>query len=271
MAIVYNGFSGPFIGRLGPAVGYMWKQRNCVRAYRGHINYPNTEHQREERDWFVGMVRFAAQARRVLKMGLARQAAEACMTEGNYFVMKNKQHFVRTEGRVEVDYSRLQLTAGPAADVYFHEPRFEEDEMLVVDFEKNTLFFHSSSDDQVYLYAYAPALGKGLLSAPVPRRRKSVAVRLPEEWSGVEVHLYGFVVDREGRPSNSTYIGLGRVDHYKFHGQYVPLNKNWNEFVGMAMELNEESASPVATADAAPDAGAVGTAVRRDGPPPVVP
>ncbi|MCR5445807.1 MAG: DUF6266 family protein [Bacteroidales bacterium] len=250
MAIVINGFSGPFIGRLGPAVGYMWKQHNCVRSYRPHINYPNTEQQREERDWFVGMVRFAAQARKVLKMGLARQAAEARMTEGNYFVMRNKQHFVRVEGRVEVDYSRLVLSAGPAADVYFHEPHFEEDETVAVDFEKNSSLFHGSLEDEVYLYAYVPSLGRGLLSAPVPRRRKRVAIRLPEAWNGTEVHLYGFVVDRDGRPSNSTYIGMGRVDHYQYEGRYVPLNKNWSEFLDIASEANAEqhpaADSPVA-------------------------
>lgn len=268
MAIVIQGFSGPFIGRLGPAVGYMWKRRNCVRSYREHIRYPNTAQQREERDWFVGMVRFAAEARQVLKLGLARQAAEAQMTEGNYFVMRNKQHFVRHEGSVQVDYSQLQLADGPAADVYFRTPRFEEDETVAVDFEKNGSLFHSSSEDRVYLYAYAPSLAKGLLSAPVPRRRKSVAIRLPETWNGLEVHLYGFVVDREGRSSRSTYIGMGRVDHYQYHGAFVPLNKNWSEFVDMASEANAEPHTTVPAE--APTEGRVPT-IDLFGDPPEVP
>ena len=249
MAIVTNGFSGPFVGRLGPAVGYMWKQKCCVRVYRRHINYPNTAGQQEQRDWFVGMVRFASRAQAALKLGLRQRAAEAQMTEGNYFVMKNKQHFVRADGTVSVDYSQLQLAAGSAADVWFKEPRFEEDETLVVDFEKNSLSLRASGDDKVYLYIYAPSLGRGILSAPVARRSKRLSVRLPEMWSGQEVHLYGFVVDREGRASNSTYIGAGMVNHYEYHGRYVPINKNWNEFVDIANEVNTEHA-PV-TDDAA--------------------
>lgn len=240
MAIVTKGIAGPYVGRLGTSVGYMWKGKNCVRAYRQHICFPNTEEQLRERSWFVGMVRFASCATHVLRMGLRRQAAEAGMTEGNYFVMLNKRFFVRERGDFTVDYSKLKLSVGPAADVYFREPRFEADETVKVEFEKNSLSLRAMGDDQVYLYAYAPAVGRGLLSAPVARRSKQLSIRLPEEWSGLDVHLYGFVVDRDGRPSNSTYIGVGRVNHYEYRGRYIPLDKNWNDFVGIATEANAE-------------------------------
>lgn len=243
MAIVFNGYSGPFVGRLGPAVGYMWKNKNCVRAYCRHINYPNTVEQQKQRNWFVGMVRFASQATDALKLGFRQQAIDYQMTEGNYFVMCNKQHFVRGGNEVNVNYNQLQIAAGTAADVWFKNPKFEEGETVVVDFEKNSMTFRASSDDQVYVYVYAPALESGYLSAPVSRRSKSVRFRLPEAWSGVEVHLYGFVVDKEGRSSNSTYIGVGRVNHYEERGRYIPLNKNWKEFVDIASELNSESSS----------------------------
>ena len=246
MARVDSGILGPFTGRVGTVVGYRWKNTHCMRAYVEHIRYPNTESQQRERDWFVSMVRFAAQARPALKLGMKHHAKEAGMTEGNFFVMLNKQHFSHTDGQVEVDYSKLHLSFGPAADVYFHEARFEEDQTVVVDFEKNRLQLRASSEDSVYLYAYAPGLGQGLLSAPVARRSKSVRFRLPEWWSGREVHLYGFVVDKDGRPSNSTYIGVGRVDQYEYQGRYIPLNKNWNDFVDMANEVNGETG--VATA-----------------------
>ncbi len=202
------------------------------------VRYPNTEYQQRQRDWFVGMVRFASKTTSALKLGLWQKAAEAQMTEGNYFVMKNKRYFVREGSAVTVDYGSLQLAAGPAADVWFKAPRFEEGETVVVDFEKNAMSFRASGEDKVYLYVYAPGLEQGHLAAPVARRDKSVRVRLPETWSGAEVHLYGFVVDRDGRPSNSTYIGVGRVNHYEERGRYIPLNKNWKDFVEMANEVN---------------------------------
>ena len=53
------------------------------------------------------------------------------------------------------------------------------------------------------------------------------------------MHIYGFVIDREGRASNSTYIGVGRLNHYEERGRYIPINKAWNEFVEIASEVNE--------------------------------
>ncbi len=100
MAILTNGIVGPFIGRVGPVVGYMWKGVHCVRAYVEHVRYPNTESQREERDWFVSMVRFASAARPALKPGFCRHAKDAGMTEGNFFVMMNKEYFSLAYGHV---------------------------------------------------------------------------------------------------------------------------------------------------------------------------
>ena len=240
MALIYQGFNGPFIGKLGTAVGYMWKGKACVRSYRKEIAYPNTLGQQRERDWFVGMVRFASKAASALKLGFGRCAAEHRMTEGNYFVRCNKQHFHTVDGRMEVDYEQLKLSSGPAVDVYFKSPRFEEGETVVVDFEKNALPLHASGSDQVYVYVYAPSHESGILSAPVERRSKTMRMRLPEQWAGTEVHLYGFVVDRDGRPSESTYIGVGRVNHYEERGRYIPLNKGWKDFVEIATEVNAD-------------------------------
>lgn len=212
----------------------MWKNRPCIRTYRSQVNYPNTADQQKQRNWFVSMVRFASQATAALKLGLSHQASVENMTEGNYFVKQNKQHFHRNENTVEIDYERLQIACGPATDVYFHKPRFEQNETIVVDFEKNALSFKASAEDKVYLYIYATGTAEGLLSAPAQRRDKQLKMRLPESWAGQEVHLYGFVVDRDGRASNSTYIGVGRVNHYEDRGRYIPLDNNWKEFVDLA-------------------------------------
>ncbi len=241
MGKLLQGIHGPFIGKVGPSVGYMWKHIPCLRSYQKFVHYPNTEGQQRERDWFIAMVRFASQARQALILGLKKQADEAGMTEGNYFVTNNKQHFQRDNGNIVVDYARLQLAAGPAADVIFHTPIFRDHETISIDFDKNTLFSRASGDDKVYVYAYSPDVRTGILLAAVERRTKNITFRLPENWSGMMVHLYGFVVDREGRPSNSTYIGAGRLDHYSEGGNYIPLNKSWMDFVEVANRMNLSS------------------------------
>ncbi len=96
MAKLHQGILGAFSGKVGTVVGYLWRGRQVVRAYRKEINYPNTENQRLEREWFVSMVRFAATARQALLLGLRERAARDQMTEGNAFVKMNKHCFGRT-------------------------------------------------------------------------------------------------------------------------------------------------------------------------------
>lgn len=249
MGKLYQGIEGPFSGKVGDVVGYRWKNRSCIRAYRREINYPDTESQQQQRSWFVGMVRFASQATQALRLGFGMLADHANMTEGNYFILKNKQHFHREDGLVSIDYEKLQIASGSAADVYFHSPRFEQDETIVIDFEKNALSLRASADDDVYIYVYAPSLAEGILLAPAKRRDKQLKIRLPETWAGREVHVYGFVVDHEGRPSKSTYIGIGRVNHYEDRGRYIPLDNNWQEFVELAHENSPIETENIATAD----------------------
>lgn len=245
MARLYQGLDGAISGRIGTMVGYMWKNRACVRTYRRTINYPNTKGQQQERDWFVGMVRFASQGKAALQLGFKHRAAETGMTEGNYFISRNKTHFHRVADGVEVDFDRLTISEGAAADVLFHSPEFGEGETVSISFEKNMLFSRSASDDQVFVYAYTPDLKEGYLAPPAQRRTKHIHLQLPESWAGTVVHLYGFVVDREGRSSNSTYIGVGKVNHYNERGVYIPLNKSWDDFVEMVNRVNNDTPESV--------------------------
>jgi len=100
MAKLHQGILGAFSGKVGTVVGYLWRGRQVVRAYRKEINYPNTESQQAEREWFVAMVRFAATARQALLLGLRERAARDQMTEGNAFVKMNKHCFGRTHAPV---------------------------------------------------------------------------------------------------------------------------------------------------------------------------
>lgn len=243
MAKLYQGIDGPFSGKVGPVVGYIWKRTPCMRAYPAHVNYPNTPSQQQERDWFISMVRFASQARTALLLGFNQKALANGMTEGNYFVTKNKDHFHRTDEGVEIDYEQLSLAEGPAADVLFHTPVFRDHQTVSVDFDRNTLFSRASGDDMVYLYLYSVDLARGYFAAPVTRRTKNISLQLPSEWSGTLIHIYGFVVDRDGRSSNSTYIGAGMVDHYNDGTAYIPLNKSWIDFVEVANKVNASTAS----------------------------
>lgn len=209
---MYLGPMGPFVGKLGPAVGYLWKGRAVARAYVRHINYPDTELQRQERDWFVGMVRFAAEARHALLLGLRQRAAEEQMTEGNLFVKRNKQWFRREQGRVEVDYSRLALSCGPAAGVGLTSATVGDAGVLTVGFQTLPGMRGAKASDTVRVYVYNAALGRGLLAAAVRRGDRSLAVALPDGWVTEAMHVYAFALDSQGRPSPTAYVKAAPAD-----------------------------------------------------------
>lgn len=234
MAKCVDDIRGKIVGRYGDGVGYLWKGKQCFRAYVAHIAYPDTPSQKSERDWFVSMVRFASKATAALKLGFRESAEQAQMSEGNYFVRRNKPFFHHKDGALSVDYQSLVIAEGEASDVYFDKPVFEEKEIVEVAFERNSRLLRPAGDDKVYVYFYNADLEEGYLAAPVLRRSKKVRVQLPEQWASCEVHVYGFVVDRMGRASNSTYIGVGRVNYMADNGQFVPINKGWKDFVDLA-------------------------------------
>ena len=269
MAKLEQGILGPFRGKVGTVVGYRWRGKHVVRAYRREINYPNTERQQAEREWFVGMVRFAATARQALLLGLRERAAREQMTEGNAFVKMNKGCFgreaarrVRSEAplwpaatspcegeerenaisnqryttsyqeyatsnqiympsgcspckgelpegvRGGIDYERIRIAEGAAAPVRFTAASVDENSVLHVDFEKNSGMTRAKGSDRVYVYVYNKDTREGLLSAAAERRRGHLTMQLPEGWNELNINMWGFVVDGEGRASGSQYVAV---------------------------------------------------------------
>ena len=279
MAKLEQGILGPFRGKVGTVVGYLWRGRQVIRAYRREINYPNTERQQAEREWFVGMVRFAATARQALLLGLREKAAHLQMTEGNAFVKMNKSCFGRdaacrvrsgmsplrpaatspcegeerenaisnqiytagnqiytTSGysplqgaaaerascgstadaarrvRTGVDYERIRIAEGSAAPVRFTTANVDTNDVLRIDFEKNSGMSRANGSDRVYIYVYNIDTCEGLLSAAAERRWGHLEMQLPEGWNVLNVRLWGFVVDGEGRASASQYVAVNVLE-----------------------------------------------------------
>ena len=213
MAKQYNGILGPVVGRMGPVVGYLWRGRPVFRAYVEHIHYPNTVRQQAERDWFVSMVRFASTARSALLVGMQQASLRECMTEGNYFVLRNKQHFhtvtedsAEASRRIEVDYERLSLSEGPVARVVPTGASVDADGTLHVGWQRHTGQHRERACDQVYCYIYDVAERRGMLAAHVERRDAGLALRLPDHWQHHELHCYLFAVDDYGNVSATSYI-----------------------------------------------------------------
>ena len=203
MAKQTSGFLGGFSGRLGPAVGYMWNGKWCVRSHQPMVHNPRTEAQVAHRELFKQEVQLAAKMRWAVTKALTGMAREAGMTSYNLFVKVNQPAFSAEDGVLRVDYSRLRLSVGDVAPVELTEMTRTSDNVLMVRYRMGG----GGRYDHVYLYAYVPDLGRGYLSAPAYRGDKRLAVALPDAFAGHETQVYLMVESDDGRWSDSLHCG----------------------------------------------------------------
>ncbi len=207
MAKQTAGFMGGFHGRLGPAVGYMWRGKWCVRSYNPYPRNPRTEAQTQHREMFKREVQLASYMSWAVNLGFRELSYDNGMTPYNMFVHLNQHAFSLVDNVFTVDYSALRLSSGPRAGVAFGTPVWEEDDVVTVRFDGDGSGLRADSYDSVYLYAYCPDMEDGFLAAPVYRRTKRISAAVPNCFAGHDVHLYGMVVSEDGEWSETIYAG----------------------------------------------------------------
>ena len=213
------GFMGGFSGRLGPAVGYCWQGRWCLRSLPARVRNPRTERQQAHRMMFRDEVRLAARMAWPIDMTMRLLARTSGMTARNMFMQMNQGAFGWAEGRLAVDWQRLRLSTGPLAPVALGVPQVEA-KTLTVSFEKNPLGMRARGGDEVWLYVYCPALEQGCLAAAVHRRAGRVSLLLPDGFEASELWLYAYVSDGMGQFSETC------TAHYDGTMPYVSINDN---------------------------------------------
>ena len=206
MAKQNYGINDGYRGTVGTVIGYQWRGQWCLRSRPRHVRNPRTPRQMAARGLFSLVSQLAARMRSALRLGMRTEALKIHHTDCNHFMSLNAPCFSLVDNRLQVDYANLLVAVGPVAPVGFATPSAGTS-LITVPFERNPLHLCSSGDDEVYLYAWCPERQQGLLSSPDFRRNRQVSISLPEDWSGLEIHLYGFVTDYAGRASYSTYIG----------------------------------------------------------------
>lgn len=207
MAKIDQGILGGYSGRVGSVVGYYRMGKWCVRAYQPTINDAKTAAQLQQRSVFKEMIQFASRNLEPMRLGLHAVARAKEMTECNYFISHNCKSFRHVDGGVHIDYPALQFSQGDLPGARFSSLRVEEGMRVEVAFEPNRSSSRAKMDDRVYVYAYLPSLGHGILSAAATRRAKRLAFVLPDQWAGQEVHFYGFTIAEDGTASPTSYLG----------------------------------------------------------------
>lgn len=203
MAKQSAGYMGGFSGKLGTAVGYMWRGKWCIRAHNPFPSNPRTPRQVEHRDMFKQEVQLAASMRWAINKSFKEVSYEMGMTPYNLFVHLNQHAFSLHEGVFTVDYSALRLSTGPLEEAVYEAPEWTADNVLTVKLARSV----GRWSDYVRLYVHCPEMKVGILTAPVYRNDKKISVMLPTMFAGREVHVYGLVSNDEGMWAETTYVG----------------------------------------------------------------
>ena len=210
-----KGYMGDQIGKLGPAVGSRWKGKMIYRAYQKFVHDPKSEHQQLVRARFTLLTQLGRTFYQAAKLGffdLARQRQE---TEGNCFVSKNYPNVTgTTPDNVSIDPTKIMVSLGNLPGVVFSSSigTSTPGTLTVTVTDVMSGVMDASDEDNIYVFAYCPDAGNGVLSAPARRTDgATLSVRYPSSWSGLEVHVYGFVLGgiakTMGVASNSEYVG----------------------------------------------------------------
>lgn len=211
MAKQQHGINDGYLGTVGTVIGYQWRGKWCMRSRPVRVHNPRTPRQQEGRSVFGVASSLAAGFSYAVRLGLLQSSLRFGMTARNLFISLNRPAVSFAGEEAVVDYPSLLVAAGPVAPVVFGQA-VRDDASLTVPFERNPLRLSADSTDEVYLFAWCPEAGAGVLSQPVFRRTQEASLALPSSWVGLEVHLYGFVVDYTGRASGSSYIVVNQPD-----------------------------------------------------------
>lgn len=133
----------------------------------------------------------------------------------NQFSKANAKLVTVTDGVVEVDYMRIDVTsADKLAAPAFQTPTTGEDLTVTVKYSSVLDVNETSEDDEIRVLVYQPNLNMSVISAAGLRKAGTLSVKVPQMWSGTEVHIYAFAIGtKEGVNKNwrSATIYLGKM------------------------------------------------------------
>ncbi|MBP3763499.1 MAG: hypothetical protein J6I49_06445 [Bacteroidales bacterium] len=213
-------------GKLGTAVGSIYRRRQVYRAYNPNVRNPQTLQQQTNRAKFSALSQVCRALSPVTSVGLRFQADRQNLHYRNVFMSLNYPAVQATTPEdVQVGYAALQVAAGGAVPVLFGTARFDTPGTVSATFAPQLEVGGANGDDRVYLAVFNPTNGTAVVGKPVLRGSGTVSVAVPATWTGESVHVYGFACTPEREtwneatrswmmpdmPSPSSYLGEGEL------------------------------------------------------------
>jgi len=202
------GVLGPFIGRLGPTVGYMLGDINVSRTI-GKYHGPRTPKQFANETRMALVSSLSGILEEFLNFGLRAVSGIGKQDPRNHFIKLNKQKAVKGEyPQLETDFGKLIVADGniPAPK---NGQALLTGNRLKVSWKADMAAEGTNERDQVMILAYFPSVKKAVTLASGARRSaETESINLPEFELETAVEVYmAFVADNRLDASPSVYLG----------------------------------------------------------------
>lgn len=214
MGKIKQGYLGAMTGKLGNAVGRMWKGRNVLAVMPASVANPRTTKQQIVRVRFTKIMNIVGELYQGIVIGMRVFARQMAITQGNVFVRKNWGCVTASSpDSLTITYSEISVAEGSLTNVQWGNSDWGSGTHLTCAFRTTDtgVAAGGNPNDEIYVMIYNPELRQSILSAPALRTTQSITVAVPEAWSGMNVHAWGFLVG-ETKNSDSTYLGHGEIE-----------------------------------------------------------
>lgn len=217
-----KGILGAQYGKIGPVVGRKFREENVYSAYQKNVANPRSQAQVSHRNRFRALSRLSHDMACGAIFGFRTAAKGTNLSPRNLFQKTNFPAITATPaGAVIIDYTGISVSKGGLSVVNFDVPLFDVPLQVSVDFSEYGAPCQRTANDRVFAYVYCPDAQQGILSGATPIADGKVVVNVPNLWSGMKVHVWGFVrnegpadLDKDipaGECSMSQYVGTGNI------------------------------------------------------------
>ena len=189
-------------GKLGDKIYTSYLGRPYVRRMPDSIANPRTEAQQAHRNSFATVSRLSSDLKAAHQIGLYKHAQRENLTTFSDFRKLNKNKCVGTA----VSYPYVMVSKGPVDVVNIKSVELDNQHVLRVTFDGEVT--DKNKDDVLALYVYCPALRTCLPLQPVLRPTGIVSEELPDIFVGHDLHLYGFMQNKDLRTSETLYAKI---------------------------------------------------------------
>ena len=126
-----GGYMGIQIGKLGPAVGSMWKGKNVYRSYNPFVKNPRTSEQQKQRTKFALLSNLARVFSPASNFGFAYKANSERIAQRSVFMKVNKDALTYNEPGFNINWDQIQCADGPVTAATFGTPTFANGKITI--------------------------------------------------------------------------------------------------------------------------------------------